>query len=79
MFSRILLPKKILDFDTDGHFLTIRNISKENLEKLLEIFDFNPTYTKGIKEKVMEYRENAMKAQKENKEKKESVNDEEIA
>jgi hypothetical protein len=35
MFSPRLLPKKILDFDTDEHFLTIRNISKENLEKLL--------------------------------------------
>lgn len=63
MFSPRLLPKKILDFDTDGHFLTIRNISKENLEKLLEIFDFNPRYTQGIKEKVMEYREKTAKLQ----------------
>lgn len=69
MFSPRLLPKKILDFDTDGHFLTIRNISKENLEKLLEIFDFNPRFTQGIKEKIMEYRETAMKLQKEKIEK----------
>jgi hypothetical protein len=42
MFSPRVLPKKILDFDTDGHFLQIRNISIENLKKLLEIFQFGP-------------------------------------
>jgi len=42
MFSPRILPKKILEFDTDGHFLQIRNISIENLKKLLEIFKFGP-------------------------------------
>lgn len=68
MFSPRLLPKKILDFDTDDHFLTIRNISKENLEKLLEIFEFNPKETKGIKEKVLAYRESIRTIEKKERE-----------
>lgn len=57
MFSPRVLPKKILDFDTDEHFLTIRSISKENLEKILGIFEFNTAKPEILKEKIIAYRE----------------------
>ncbi len=55
MYSPRILPEKILDFNTDGNFLTEKNITKENLEKLMGIFEFNEKEAGNLVKKVLRY------------------------
>lgn len=69
MYSPQLLPKKILNFNTDDHFLTIRNIKAEDLKKIIDLFEFNARVkeTEGVKERILAYHESITKQQKETK------------
>ncbi|MCX6825199.1 MAG: hypothetical protein NTY80_03150 [candidate division SR1 bacterium] len=57
LFSQEELANKVLNFTTDGHFLIIKNISKEDLQRILDIFYINEKHSEEIKARIMAYRE----------------------
>lgn len=73
IYSPKPLPKTINGFSTNGNFLIIKNVSSEDLEKILDSFDFNPKYSDPLLKKTFlnyqkECEEAKIKAAKKEKE-----------
>lgn len=60
MYSPKVLPKHIADKSTDGHFLTIKEVGLEDLQNILNQFEFGKDAEPGLKEKFIQTRKDQL-------------------
>jgi ribosomal protein S1 len=64
MYSPKVLPKHIAGKSTDGHFLNIKNVSLEDLQNILDQFEFGKDAQPGLKENFIQARKEQLQQAK---------------
>lgn len=64
MYSPKILPKHIAGKSTDGHFLNIKEVSIEDLQNILDQFEFGKDAEPGLKEKFIQARKDQLQQPK---------------
>lgn len=64
MYSPKVLPKHIAGKSTDGHFLNIKNVSLEDLQNILDQFDFGKDAEPRLKENFIQARKDQLQQAK---------------
>ena len=64
MYSPKILPKQIAGKSTDGHFLNIKEVSVEDLQNILDQFEFGKDAQPGLKEHFIQARKDQLQQTK---------------